>query len=95
MTNDVHATVPPLTIDVVFNVTSWPLVPTPMSITYVPPDVVMRAHVAVPVAFADESDVIVLAVSTPANAAGANVADNANSANNVVAVPPLAGLVPS
>lgn len=95
MENALTATGPPLTIDKVFKFKSLPLVPQFPSTMWVAPEVVMRNHAAVPVAFADESVVIALRVSTPPDAPGANVALHVNCASRVVAVPPVAGRVPS
>ncbi len=92
--NEVTLTGPPDTSDPVFKFRSEPEVPTLKSAMKVPPEVTRRAHVAVPVAFADESCVIALSVSTPPEAAGANVALQVSSASRVVAVPPVAGRVP-
>ena len=94
-TNDVTATGPPETSEVVLRFRSEPLVPTsPSSTKVVPSDLTMRNHVAVPVAFAELSCVMAFNVYTPPDAAGANVALHVNSANNVVAVPAVAGRVP-
>jgi hypothetical protein len=68
-------------------------VPTSISATNVPPDVVSRAHVAVPVAAAVPA-VVVLNVSVPLLDAGASVAPHVTVASNVVAVPPVAGREP-
>jgi hypothetical protein len=92
-TSELQLTVAPDTIDVVAMMTSAPEVPTFMSATNVPPDVVRRAHAAVPVATA-VPDVIAFAVTTPDDAAGANVALHVNVTNSVVTVPPVAGRVP-
>ena len=70
-------------------------VPTEQSSTIVvPSDLKIRAHDAVPVALAEASDAIAFNVNTPAEAAGANVALQTNSANTVVIAPPVAGRVP-
>jgi hypothetical protein len=93
--NDVTATELPATMLVVFKFRSDPDVPTfPSSTWVVPSDLTSRNHVAVPVASADESDVIELRVRTPLDAEGANVALQVSSASSVVAVPPVAGRVP-
>jgi len=90
------ATLPVATMLTEFRLRSAPEVPTVPSKTWVePPDCTIRNHVAVPVAFADESDVIAFNVNTPPDAAGANVALQVSSARRVVAVPPVAGCVPS
>src|SRR3990167_9021278 len=96
ITNEVTDTVPPATIDTLLRFRSEPAVPTLPSITKVEPsDWTIRNHVAVSVAFADESWVIAFAVNTPFTAAGANaVALQVNSASRVVAAPPVAGRVP-
>ena len=85
----------PETMLVVVKFKSLPDVPTLPSTTAVPPLVVSRNHVAVPVLLADASVVMALSVNTPAAAAGAAVALKANSASKVVAAPPVAGRVPS
>lgn len=64
----------PATIDVVERFMSAPLVPTVPSNTCDPPEDSIRNHEAVPVASADESAVIAFRVSTPPDAAAANVA---------------------
>lgn len=82
---------------VVFKFKSLPLVPMSKSTWRVPPEVVSVPHVAVLVASALESAVMVLAVSTPPEADGAKVADRASSANRVLparAVLTVAGRVP-
>lgn len=60
-----------------------------------PSDCTIRNQVAVPVAFAELSEVMALRVRTPPDAPGANVALQVSSARRVVAVPPVAGLLPS
>jgi hypothetical protein len=92
--NEVTLTAAPVTIEVVFKFKSEPDVPTLPSHTKVPPEVTSLNHVAVSVAFADESWVIALSVKTPPDAAGANVALQVSSANSVVAAPPVAGREP-
>jgi len=87
------ATGPPLTIDTVFRLISDADVATSQSMTNVPPDVVYRAHDAVPVANAFDV-VIALNVSNPDADAGAAVAESAKWASFVVAVPPDAGRTP-
>ena len=93
MVAELIATGPPDTIETVFRLISDADVDTSQSMTNVPPDVVYRAHVAVPVAIAFDV-VIALNVSTPADDAGAAVAESAKWASFVVAVPPDAGRVP-
>jgi hypothetical protein len=51
----------------------------------------MRNHVAVPVAFAEVSELTEFKVNTPELAAGANVLLQVNCARIVVSVPPVAG----
>lgn len=68
-----------------------------MSTTRTPADVTSDANVCVPVAGADASDVIALAVHTPPEGAAAAVADSGSSASRVLpesAVATDAGWVP-
>ena len=95
MVKDVTDTGCPVTMEVDDKFRSDPLVPTLPSSTKVFPEVTIRNQVAVPVAFAEESWVIELRVSTPPEAAGANVALHVSSASRVVGVPPVAGRDPS
>ena len=83
------------TMLVVVRFRSEPDVPTFPSTFAVPPEVVMRNHVAVPVAFALESCVMAFRVRTPAAAPAAKVALQVSSASRVVAAPPVAGREPS
>jgi len=95
MVADVHATTAAATMLTVFKMMSAADVPTEQSSTMVvPSDLKIRAHVAVPVELAEASDAIAFNVSTPAEAAGANVALQTSSANTVVIAPPVAGRVP-
>jgi hypothetical protein len=84
----------PAVISTVLRIKSVPATPAEPSITNVPPEVVIRYHVAVPEATAATGEGNV-GLKTPAAAAGANGEDNVNSANLVVAAPPVLGLVPS
>ena len=71
------ATGPPETMEVVLRFRSEPDVPTVPSITPVPPEVVTRYQLAVPVALAELSLEIELNVSTPLEAAAAAVPTDA------------------
>ena len=93
--NEVMLTVPPELIVVVFRLQSAPEVPTEPSITNVPPEVVIRNHVAVLEAIAVTFDGSVGLNGPPPDAAAANGLPSVNSASFVVAVPPVAGRVPS
>ncbi|MBF3577446.1 hypothetical protein ISF62_18175 [Burkholderia pseudomallei] len=88
-------TVAPDVIEVVPMMISVPDVPTLKSAMNVPPDVVSRAHTAVPVAAA-VAFAIEFNVSTPPDEAGANVALQVSCASNVLplSAPPVAGRVP-
>jgi hypothetical protein len=95
--NDVTLTVAPEEMDVVERFRSAPDVPTDPWTFAVPPDVTNLKNDAVPVASADESDVIALAVRTPPDAAGANVELSGSCARSVFplnAAPTFAGGVP-
>ena len=94
MVNAVMLADTPMVIAAVLNTMSVPTVPAEPSITCVPPLVVMRNHVAVPFA----SPVAALGNvgdRTAAAAPGANGVPIVNSANLVVAAPPVAGRTPS
>jgi hypothetical protein len=73
----VHATGPPATIETVFILRSAPEVETVPWNTAVPPEVVTRKKVAVPVASAELSWVIAFKVKTPPEAPAAKVAEQA------------------
>ena len=97
MVSDVIAISAPATKATVLKLISSPDVPTVTSILVVPPDVAIRAHVAVPVASALVSDVIAAAVSTPFDAAGKAAALNVSVASSVcapMAVSASVGIVP-
>lgn len=97
MVSDVIAISAPVTKATVLKLISSPDVPTVTSILVVPPDVAIRAHVAVPVASALVSDVIAAAVSTPFDAAGKAAALNVSVASSVcapMAVSASVGIVP-
>ena len=74
---------------------SVPEVPALASSTNVPAESVHRHHVGVPVLFADVSEPIALMVSTPFAALPAQGSVNVCSDRMFVAVPPVAGRVPS
>src|ERR1039457_1752456 len=101
-------TVAPMTIEVVFRFRSHPVVPTEPSITPVTPsDLYARNHAAVPVAAAEVSETIVLAVAVTtrlpaapdatgvANAVAANVIPLDRSSCPDVAVFASVGWVPA
>ena len=89
----------PLTMPVVFRVITPPppVAVTEQSNTVAPVESLTRAHVAVPVAFADESPVIEENVSTDALADGAAGSVQVSTASNTcapIAVSALVGIVP-
>lgn len=86
-------TVAPEAITAEFKMMSVPDVPADASATKVPPDVVKRPQVAVPLALAVALE-IALAVNTPPLEAGANGVPQVFADRAVVAVPPVAGRVP-
>ena len=95
MVNAVIEHVVPTPMVAEFNIRSVPDVPADPSTTWVVPSVLTtRNHVAVdaasPVVFAGS-----VGDSTAAAAATANGVPSVNSANSVVAAPPVAGRVPS
>lgn len=86
-------------MDVVLSVITPPppVAVTEQSNTVAPVESLMRAHVAVPVAFADESPVMAENVSTPALAAGAAGSEQVSTANSTcapIAVSAFVGIVP-
>jgi hypothetical protein len=78
-------TLPPETMLTLSRFRSAPVVPTEPSHNAALPAVTTRNHAAVPVAFAEESAVIALAVATPADAAPNAGEPSVSSANRVPA----------
>lgn len=92
---DVIDTCWPVLMAVELKLRSEPLVPQLPSYTQVPVESTTRNQVAVPVALALESAVIAENVSTPPEAAAQAGSEQVSSAKSVVAVPQVAGRVPS
>ena len=91
--NELTATASPAVIDVVFIDISAGMEP---SITQVLPSPrKSRYQVAVPVALADEAEVMALRVMVAVPVVPANTVLHRSSARRVVTVPPLAGRVPA
>ena len=89
----VIVTFTPDVMDNEFRISGVPLVPTAISITHVPPEVLTLAQLAVPVAEAAVAEGSV-GLSTAADAAGANGVPIVKLTSTVVAVPHVAGCVP-
>lgn len=87
--------IPPEVIAALLRIISVPDVPTEQSQTKLSAESVILPHVAVPDASASSSSVIDENVKTPAAAAGAAGSENVSVPSRFVAVPPVAGLVPS
>lgn len=95
MVIDVTETFAEATMASVFRLRSLPDVPTLPSMTMVEPFAArIRYHVAVPVAFAEESAVMVEKARKPPDTVPEGPA-SVSSARRVVAAPPVAGRVPS
>jgi hypothetical protein len=86
----VIVTFTPDVMDRELRISGVPLVPAAISITNVPPEVLRRAQLAVPVAMAAVADGNV-GLRTPADADGANGVPIVKFTSGVVAVPPDAG----